>query len=525
MKKILEIVGVFLAIAFVVFGYFFAIAHAVTDFKIPNYAVDALFQFDSTIADDAGLVALTQNGSAAYATGIFGNAYSFNGSTNFLTNAPLIGGVNGNASDWSVGGWVKWSTTGYKIVWGSWTVTQGDVQLYLNTDCNGPVANGHVAFYTQSAFDASGTCADYTASTLNNGNWHYLVIERDGSTFRLFVDGAAAGTAAVPSNFTIGNQNLNRTIGVDSTGGSFKYDGLLDNLYYVNYQQSLAEIQTIWNGGTGERVVLFDQDTQGIANDFISFNTPSQSQIVQDTDPNLFNVGWHTGATTTQSGWTKIQIDYGTSTGGFASTTFTASTTRTWSLNEWNQTNGNGFSTFAVPRTANIIPQQRYYAQARLIWETLLPPNYTTVISTTTATTTVLFFGEASQANTADLCSGVWDCILYGFANTLFTPHDISMNAFRATYTSLQTSPPFSYLFGYVQAASDAATSTIATTTNYDVILHFPAPWNNITVLTSSSYDNFVGTSTAFTKAKFFDIQRMVIWVGAGLKLISMFII
>lgn len=359
-----------------------------------------------------------------------------------------------------------------------------------------------------------------STSTFNDGQWHLIIATQQGAQGRnLYVDGiwrASDNNGIYYANTGSGKLGSNW----DDTA---KFTGQMDNVFMVRHAMSLAEIETIWNAGVSERVTM-GAAANPIANDTISFNNPSFGQLVTNDDPNTFNVSWHTGAPSSSVTWMNIQIDYGTSTGPFASTTFTASTTRNWSNSLWNSSNGNTFNTFAVPKTTALIPGQRYYAEAKLIWVSAPGPTYA-LVSTTTATTTVLFFSSATTTPTVPACDGVWDCILYGFANTLFTPHDISMNVFRSTYNQIQTSPPFSYLFGYITTAQTAATSTISTSTDYDVVLHFPAPWNDITVLSSSSYDNFVGTSTAFTKQKFFDVQRMVIWIGAGLKIISMFII
>lgn len=502
MKRILETAGIFLAVAAIVFGYFMTTALAYSDFIIPNYAVTALYQFDDNLTNNVGPSATIGCGSGeTYTTGKFNDAFSFDGSKCVTVASTTIAG---SGSGWTVGLWYKTSATN-KFYFGE-NDGANAAGIYDDT--------GTLKFHLCNG----GGCTEAAAtSTSADGNWHLAIATYDGTTLTLYADNskhtATKTFNTIPANGVAGA----------NYDGSQKLVGSLDNLFILNYQMGDAEAETIWSNG-GERVAL-EAGTVTTENDSIGFNTPTQAQSLRNDDPNIFNVSWFTGATTTNEGWTTIQVKYGTSTGGFASTTFTASTTRTWSLQTWNQADGNGFSAFSVPKTADIIPNQRYYAEADLIWETLSGPNLTTLVSTTTASTTVLFFGTATTTPTADACNGVWDCILYGFAQTLFTPHDISMSSFRATYNQLQTSPPFSYLFGYVAAASNAATSSIATTTDYDVVLHFPSPWNDITVLTSSSYSNFVGTSTTFTKEKFFDIQRMVIWIGAGLKLISIFII
>jgi hypothetical protein len=196
--------------------------------------------------DGAGGVAMDSSGNGnagtlingpTWSPGMFGDALSFNGTTQYVScgnaaNLNITGAL-------SVGGWFKMNTTGgfnstgidkedsYRIVADTANATSSTWQIML-TDSRGK-GNIHLLHSTDS---------------FANGSWHYVVGTYDGAgTANLYVDGKPEGALswtgsgapyalyASPNPFEIGRRDMLRY-----------FAGSIDQVTILNRQISAAEI-------------------------------------------------------------------------------------------------------------------------------------------------------------------------------------------------------------------------------------------------------------------------------------------
>ncbi len=102
----------------------------------------------------------------------------------------------------------------------------------------------------------SGTAAwnTLTGPAVNNGVWTHLAATFDGTTKRLFVNGALAASAAqtyvpnVAEAFHIG--------GGGDAGTSFRFNGQIDDVRVFNSALALSEIQNVMNAGESVNISL-----------------------------------------------------------------------------------------------------------------------------------------------------------------------------------------------------------------------------------------------------------------------------
>jgi hypothetical protein len=128
----------------------------------------------------------TLTGTASIVSGgRYGNALSIpaGAATNayVLVNNPVVA-MTGAAS-WTIGMWAKTTTAGGVYAYqgsGSWA--SGNMTFYLNegSDSGYGTKAGGVS-YAQGWEEGS--------TTINDGNWHFLVMTCNGSTKAMFVDG------------------------------------------------------------------------------------------------------------------------------------------------------------------------------------------------------------------------------------------------------------------------------------------------------------------------------------------------
>jgi prepilin-type N-terminal cleavage/methylation domain-containing protein len=175
-------------------------------------------------------------------------AYSFNGSTNYITMGnPAVLRITGAIT---LAGWVKINDTA------------NNHQLFgrgqsLSGNGNFGYAVGYYSVTNRIYWDMySATARSYIHSntvTITDTNWHFIVATWDGTTGtngqKLYIDGALAnqGTSAISA---IGTPSYTFDIGRSSSGAAWTYfTGSIDDVRVYNGALTTAEIQRLYAEG------------------------------------------------------------------------------------------------------------------------------------------------------------------------------------------------------------------------------------------------------------------------------------
>jgi autotransporter-associated beta strand protein len=165
-----------------------------------------------------------------------------------LINSPVVN-MTGSAS-WTFAIWVKTATAGGVYAYqgsGSWV--SGNMTFYLNegSDAGAGTKAGGVGW---------GQGWEEGSTTVNDGNWHFLVMTCNGSTKAMYVDGNVdtivsswASATGVGSQFWIGGS-------ADTGDQDVGLNGLIDGVCVYNYALSQAQIKTLFNGNPAGPGVL-----------------------------------------------------------------------------------------------------------------------------------------------------------------------------------------------------------------------------------------------------------------------------
>lgn len=160
-------------------------------------------------------------------------------------NAILEWGINDNSS---ISVWVKmeadYDCSGNKVIIGKYQDGTNEASWWLGCGKNG---DDNVAIFNLRDSDQSGVMTT-GVTVINDGEWHYLVAERDASQNKnlLYVDGVLD---AEQEKIYTDNLSSTTQINIGHYSGSYHFNGLIDEV--AIYNVALSEIQVAENYSNG----------------------------------------------------------------------------------------------------------------------------------------------------------------------------------------------------------------------------------------------------------------------------------
>lgn len=189
----------------------------------------------------------TNNGtdtSMTYGTGKIDQGAVFNGSTSKILVNDSADFTFGS-SDFSCSVWIKRAVTGAR-------------QIFIGQSNSGGL-NGTISFIIEASaanLIIATVCVGSTASTatqatgtVNDTNWHHIVLVRDSGTIRLYIDGSANGTASISG--TVNDSSNPFGIGVGGSLASLLFNGTIDEVGVWKRKLDTTEITQLYNNGNG----------------------------------------------------------------------------------------------------------------------------------------------------------------------------------------------------------------------------------------------------------------------------------
>jgi len=191
-----------------------------------------------------------------FAPGKVGQAFNFDGVNSGIIVQNSSPNLDFGAGDFSISAWVNFTLGGALngsslfVIFDRYAGLP-DYLLYIQP--NGMRAGLFFRDNNGNSVTVEGTGA------LNNGQWHYVVGERSGTTGRIYVDGVLENSVSNPAVGTVTTDSCFARIGATYTGpgscspsalpaGHFK--GLIDELQVFNRALTQNEIQTIFTAGS-----------------------------------------------------------------------------------------------------------------------------------------------------------------------------------------------------------------------------------------------------------------------------------
>lgn len=342
--------------------------------------------------------------------------------------------------------------------------------------------------------------------------FHNFVIRNDGSFLDIFVDGILGSHTSFAGYIW---NNTTSTIGLPSTQfGSLSekyFEGLVDDFFIENRALSDSEITGIYTTNT----------TVNIEYPFIGLST---------TDFSTWVLSWTASSSLTNSSSPRIGVSYGQNSSSLqftdtialnvSSTSALALIPKSLALNS----SINKFATstwYALPfitqqgaptifgnlRTILIDPQTVNVQDPLASLAQVVPSFYVFPSSTSPL--------QDCGLNRLDGCA-INAGIFIGQA--LFQVDPAYKTAVSNDLQNLKTLFPFGPVFSVIDSVSAAAATTESSTANYDIYATIPQIGLNAPLLTSTTLESAVGSST---KNTIFTFEKAIIWIGAGFKIVS----
>ena len=155
---------------------------------------------------------------ATYVMGLSGSALQFNGSSSkvtFTSNPSL----SSSTTNFTVGAWIKTTATAAGVIIQQRGASSGQYQLSTT-------AGGAVQFWLRS--NSSTYQFNLTSTqTVNDGQWHFIVGVRSGTTGYIYIDGANVKSASGTTRNLSSNNAV--SIGADAYGSSLWFNGTIDD--------------------------------------------------------------------------------------------------------------------------------------------------------------------------------------------------------------------------------------------------------------------------------------------------------
>jgi len=205
-------------------------------------ALIALYEFNGSTVDSVrgSAGAGTVTGATAYAAGVTGQAFSFNGSTYF--RAPVAGA---GLSAFSFSAWVKFNSL---TTWGTIVKNWGQLPgtFHLGLDNRSPNISNYMGL-------SSGT-PSVISGALNTNTWYHVGVAFGGGTQNLYINGVqvTSGTATG----TINNRYADMTMGVKLNDAQNApatdpgwLNGYLDDVAFFDNKLTAAEMLNVYNSG------------------------------------------------------------------------------------------------------------------------------------------------------------------------------------------------------------------------------------------------------------------------------------
>ncbi|NVN91040.1 MAG: hypothetical protein HXX11_10610 [Desulfuromonadales bacterium] len=246
-------------------------------------------------------------GGATFAPGISGQAFSLNGSSQYVQDAAPKGLPTGNMAR-TVAAWIKsvgpTSGTKYQTVVGYGTPGVSglpDGRTFF-LEWGGDVNNRHLYLTGWNTDLAGSTLLDY-------GQWYHVAATYDGTDVKLYVNGQLDANAPRALNTAINGSGLMIGNAPANDGWHANFNGLIDEVQIFNRALSATEIARIY--GRIPDPVVFTPQTNAVLNSLVESNSVTVTGI---GFPTLIDIsgGEYSVSTSGSSSWSAWTNSSGT---------------------------------------------------------------------------------------------------------------------------------------------------------------------------------------------------------------------
>ena len=177
-----------------------------------------------------------------WATGKFGQAAVFNGTSKIII--PYSSDFVLGSSNWAISIWVKRNTINSRqVIYGQSNAAGQTASICIWLEFTS--TNEVVIYIVTSSFSVITLTS---SSTITDSNWHNIIVQRNGATAEMFIDGSNVASDGTLSTSILNNPMRDLGIGCADGFNSLLFNGSIDelNLWNGRYLTSteITQLQT-----------------------------------------------------------------------------------------------------------------------------------------------------------------------------------------------------------------------------------------------------------------------------------------
>jgi len=200
-----------------------------------NHATSANgFSDGNGINGTNGSTGATQN-----ITGKFDKCFEFSGGNN--EQVDMGNTILSGTTDFTLSGWINSSITssGTYVIFNSYlgSATAG-IQLYVN-------GSGNIIYWT-----STGSITTSTATSGSNNSWDHVVVTKEGTSVKIYLNGAVDVSGTINHSITGGNFSIG-----GRSDGLYCFKGKIDEASVWTRALSASEVSELYNSGTGKTLL------------------------------------------------------------------------------------------------------------------------------------------------------------------------------------------------------------------------------------------------------------------------------
>jgi hypothetical protein len=189
----------------------------------------------------------TAQGGLTYSAGKSGNAFTFNGTTAFVSLPS--GSLSSLGTSFSFSLWVNPTTiSGIAAMINTYTSTGGNKGFYTRYTSGGAVETF--------AFNSAGTAIINGAggTTISSGSWQMITITLDGANIRTYKNGVLQNTTSYSGVIAFDTTTYPSIGCLHYASLTYAYfvNGKIDEVNFWNRQLTSTEVTELYNAGTGK---------------------------------------------------------------------------------------------------------------------------------------------------------------------------------------------------------------------------------------------------------------------------------